>query len=110
MVYLDGELVKKDMTDIWQNGKSTKLDITVTLNKGNHVLEYFGTEKCCDGTTKWTFQVNGGEWEDFTVPNLDKYAVPMTQPPAENTTNIVIKTFRFKQSPVEKLSLFTQRA
>ncbi len=32
-----------------------------------------GAEDCCDGTTKWTFQVNDGEWEDWTTANFDKY-------------------------------------
>jgi len=38
-----------------------------------HTLKVWGAEGCCDGTTSWKFRVNGGEWEDFTVPNLNKY-------------------------------------
>jgi hypothetical protein len=38
-----------------------------------HVLEVYGAEGCCDGTTTWKFRVNNDKWEDFTVPNLNKY-------------------------------------
>jgi hypothetical protein len=67
MVYLDGKKIKQDLSDIWQGGKSTKLDFTAKLTKGNHVLELFGSEKCCDGTTRWTFKVNSGKWMDVTT-------------------------------------------
>ncbi len=41
-----------------------------------------GADGCCDGTTKWTFQVNDGEWEDWTTANFDKYMNQTeTQPP-----------------------------
>ena len=41
-----------------------------------HVLEIYGSEGCCDGTTKWKFQVNDDDWLKFTVPNLNKYGEP----------------------------------
>jgi hypothetical protein len=42
------------------------------------MLELYGSEGCCDGTTKWTFQVNGGKWERFNIDNLNKYAARAT--------------------------------
>ena len=50
---MDGKVMKKSTSDIWQNGKSTKLNFEVTLNKGNHILELYGAESCCDGQTTW---------------------------------------------------------
>jgi hypothetical protein len=80
---LDGTIINKYTEDTWTEGTpSTKLDFTVTLSKGNHVIEYYGSQACCDGTTAWKFQVNGGEWLDLTIDNLDNYmivpAVPYT--------------------------------
>jgi hypothetical protein len=52
---LDGVIIKEDSSDIWEGGSSTKLDFTATLDRGNHVLELYGAEGCCDGTTSWSF-------------------------------------------------------
>ncbi len=68
---MDGEVVMQETSDIWEGGRSTKLDFTTTLSKGNHQLELFGSEGCCDGTTRWCFSVNGGDCLDFTTANLD---------------------------------------
>ena len=68
---------------MWSSGKSEKLDFSTTLDKGMHVLIVKGGEKCCDGSTKWGLQVNNGEWEDFTIDNLDKHCA--NAPPAEPT-------------------------
>ncbi len=71
--YLDGVVKMSETEDVWHGGQSTKLDYTVTLSKGNHMMELYGAEGCCDGTTSWSFQVNGGEWLPFTVENLNHY-------------------------------------
>ena len=75
--------------------------MTITLSKGNHVLELFGSEGCCDGTTKWTFQVNGGEWLDFTTENLNLFAFETL-----SGASIFINTFEFKMNPLEDINLF----
>jgi hypothetical protein len=77
VVYLDGKMIKKDLSDIWQGGKSTKLDFSAKLSKGNHVLELFGSEKCCDGTTRWTFKVSNSQWMDVTTKNLNMFSKTM---------------------------------
>ena len=46
---MDGKVVKKETSDIWEGGKSKKLDFTTTLSEGNHYLELYGAESCCDG-------------------------------------------------------------
>ena len=73
---LDGTIENKITDDTFTEGiPSTKLDFTVTLSKGNHVLELYGAQTCCDGETHWKFQVNEGDWLDFNIENLDKYKV-----------------------------------
>ncbi len=71
--YMDGKMQMQEEGDIWHGAESTLLDYTITLSKGNHMMELYGAEGCCDGTTAWSFSVNGGEWLDFTVKNLNHY-------------------------------------
>jgi len=73
---LDGKIMKQTKKNVYRYGRlNTKLfDFCVELESGNHMLELYGAEGCCDGTTRWTFQVNGGKWERFTIDNLNKYA------------------------------------
>lgn len=54
------------------------------LNKGNHVLEVFGAEKCCDGSSSWSFKVNNCLEQDFTTKNLNR---PNKCLAPHNTTN-----------------------
>jgi hypothetical protein len=54
---IDGKIMKQQVKSIWEGGKSKKLDYTVTLDQGMHAIELYGAEKCCDGTTKWSFSV-----------------------------------------------------
>jgi hypothetical protein len=45
--------MKQETKDIWQGGKSTKLDFSTELSSGMHVFEMYGAEGCCDGVTRW---------------------------------------------------------
>jgi len=107
VVVLDGKVIIQEKSDIWQGGKSTKLDFTAKLSKGNHVLELFGSEKCCDGTTRWTFKVNSGQWMDVTTKNLNMYHKPMTT--AETKSQIFVKTFPFRKNVMENYNTFLQQ-
>ncbi len=49
------------------------MDFCWTVGASNHIIQMIGSDDCCDVTTKWTFQVNDGEWEDWTTANFDKY-------------------------------------
>ena len=74
IVYLDGEVIKEDGTDIWEGGNSSKLDFTVAVGPGAHLLEILGGEGCCDGTTSWTLKnPDTGAMEQFNVANLDNF-------------------------------------
>jgi hypothetical protein len=69
---LDGKTMKTYSKDIWAGATKTKLNFAATLTAGVHVLEVYGAEGCCDGTSRWYFQVNDGKWLDFTIDNLDR--------------------------------------
>jgi hypothetical protein len=68
---MDGKIIRNFRNDIWSGGKATQLNFISVLTAGQHTLEVFGAEKCCDGAGKWMFQVSGGQWLDFTVGNLE---------------------------------------
>ena len=60
IVFADGKKVIETSADMWEGGHSKKLDFCHTFKEvGNHQLDYYGAEKCCDGTTKWFFCVKG---------------------------------------------------
>lgn len=73
IVLVDGKKVRTVGATAWKQGKNTELDLTLTLNAGNHVIEYYGSEKCCDGTTAWSFQVSGSKKMPFTCKNLNLF-------------------------------------
>jgi len=54
---IDGKMIKQTKKDVYRYGRlDTKLlDFCVELEAGNHILELYGAEGCCDGTTRWTF-------------------------------------------------------
>ena len=61
VVILDGRTKIAEKDDIWEDGQSDLLNLKATLSKGTHVLELYGAEECCDGETKWSFNVNDGD-------------------------------------------------
>jgi hypothetical protein len=60
---------------------SIELNIDVLLNEGNHVLELYGAEGCCDGPTSWEFSINWGDWIPFTTTNLNMFRYPIPEEP-----------------------------
>jgi hypothetical protein len=70
---MDGKVVKSEQSNIWNGGKDTKLNFEAVLHEGNHVLEVFGADLCCDGTTSWRFKVRDGKWMPFTLKNFDNF-------------------------------------
>jgi hypothetical protein len=69
---MDGKVIRSTKSNIWQGGRSKKLDFSIKLNRGNHVLELYGSEGCCDGTTSWKFAVGKSKWMTFSTNNLNK--------------------------------------
>jgi hypothetical protein len=46
---LDGKIMKQESKDIWNSGRATQLNFAANLTAGQHVLEVYGAEGCCDG-------------------------------------------------------------
>jgi hypothetical protein len=50
----------------------SELNFCVDATAGNHILEVYGSSRV-DKSSRWTFQVNGGKWQDVTQENLNKF-------------------------------------
>lgn len=80
-LYLDGTLLDQQITDLWwgydwnNTGELLKAN-GVPLAQGNHNLEAFWAEGCCNGSQGGRFSFDGQNWESLTVANLDALAVP----------------------------------
>jgi len=73
------------------------------------VLELYGSEKCCDGTSSWSFAVNDGDWLDYTVENFNKYRTDQTytlQPFPLIESTFYAKTIYFEGNVVESFDEF----
>jgi len=46
------------------------------LSAGNHRLDAYWVEGCCNGGQAARFNVNGGDWQSLSVANFDRLAVP----------------------------------
>jgi len=67
VVVLNNIVVKQVSKDIWDGGHSKLLDFDVILESGNHVLEVWGSEGCCDGKVSWQFRTESTEWMQWTT-------------------------------------------
>ena len=70
VVFLDGEIKTYDFED---SNNDENYNFDPLLNEGNHVLEIYGVESCCDDETSWAFAVDNSEWLPFTAENLDMF-------------------------------------
>lgn len=82
-IYLDNVLLKTDTSDLWWghdwNNTSEILSAAANnLSLGNHILEVFWAEGCCNGTNSGRFNVSGGGWQSLSAANLNGLApVPL---------------------------------
>lgn len=80
-LYFDGVLLGTNATDLWWNGNWNALSELLVGNlsnvsSGNHTLDAYWAEGCCNGGQAGRFSVNGGAWQSLSVANLDRLAVP----------------------------------
>lgn len=81
-MFLDGVLLDWDSSDLWWagnfNASSEILAASgVNLNAGNHVLDIYGLEGCCDGTQAAQFQIGTQQWTTFSVGDRQDSRVPL---------------------------------
>jgi hypothetical protein len=72
-LYLDNQRVDYKPSDLWwgsnNNWANTAELLTYTgpVNSGNHILEVFWAENCCNGANSGRFSLNGGTtWQSFS--------------------------------------------
>lgn len=86
-LYLDNTLLSANSTDLWwaNNWNNTSEILSVmgrTVAAGNHTLEVFWAEACCNGANGGRFSLNGGtNWSSLTANNLAALA-PVPVPAA----------------------------
>ncbi len=85
-IYIDNALLTKNTTDLWwaNNWANTGEILSASANNltlGNHILEVFWAEKCCNGSNGARFNVNGGSWQNLSSANLNTLA-PVPAPAA----------------------------
>lgn len=82
-LYLDGSLVERDSSDLWWEGSWGKVaellnnSVASALTAGEHTLEAYWAEGCCNGGQGGRYSLDGGRtWKLLTVSNLDSLSVP----------------------------------
>lgn len=81
-LYLDNQLLAKDTSDLWWgyawgNGSELLSSAANMLLAGNHVLEAYWAEGCCNGSMGGRFTLDGGQnWQGLSVANLNRVAIP----------------------------------
>lgn len=71
-LFIDGNLVDFRSSDMWWNGVYTDpsqlLVATLNLSAGNHVIEAYGLEHCCDGAQQAQFLAPAAtDWNIFST-------------------------------------------
>ena len=78
--YLDGMLLDRDTSDLWwsynwNNVNDLLTSTNINMTNGDHLLEAYWAEGCCNGGQSGRFSIdNGQSWMDLTVANLDSVA------------------------------------
>ncbi len=83
-IYFDGNLVERDTSNLWWGGQwsrsSELLDaVLADVGAGNHTLDMYWAENCCNGGQSGRFSVdNGTSWLAVSSDNLN--AVGVSEP------------------------------
>lgn len=109
-LYLDGLLLTAKQYDLWWgydwNNSSQMLASLANLGSGNHILEVFWAENCCNGAGSGRYSIDGGmSWQSLSTTNLDKLA-PVPVPAAIwlfGTGLIALVSLRRKTTSTELL-------
>ncbi len=70
-IFVDGLAYDFKSNDMWWNGSysnpSQYFDITLNLSAGNHTLNLYGLEGCCDGNQQAQFKIGNGNFTTFST-------------------------------------------
>ncbi|MEQ1529640.1 MAG: CCXG family PEP-CTERM protein [Methylococcales bacterium] len=81
-LYLDNQLIDHDSSNlwwgyVWSNSSELLASSANIMMAGDHVLEAFWAEDCCNGSMGGRFSVDGGkQWQNLSVANLNQFAIP----------------------------------
>ncbi len=69
-IFVDGVALAMSGSDMWWNhsygNTAGVFDVTLNLSAGNHTLNIYGLEGCCDGTQQAQFKVGNGQFTTFS--------------------------------------------
>jgi len=73
-IYLDDGLIGDRVDDLWWSGNWANSDVLSALNNGltagEHTLELYWAEACCNGASSMRFTTDGSTWQSLSVENL----------------------------------------
>ncbi len=73
--YLDNNLVSNRTDDLWWSYNWNHSDVMHvldnTLASGNHTIEIYWAEKCCNGASSAKFTADGSNWLALSTENID---------------------------------------
>jgi hypothetical protein len=80
-LFFDGTSLAKDTSDLWWSTNWAHPDVLeVEINplvSGDHVLDLYWAENCCNGPSSGRFSVDGGStWQALSTANLDAAKIP----------------------------------
>jgi len=72
VIYLDGVSLGQIDVDVWAGGTNPKTYTKTDVAAGQHVVDIYGGEGCCDGEAgKWEFQRGTAAWQVVSVATLN---------------------------------------
>ncbi len=76
--YINGNLITSRSDDLWWARSWDSGDILNinghVLSAGNHMLDIYWAEKCCDGPSSVRFRANDEVWQSLSADTLDQRA------------------------------------
>ncbi len=79
-LYLDNTLIGNRVDDLWWSYNWNNTDVMNLLNNpvaaGDHTLDIYWAESCCNGYSSARFTTDGSNWQTLSTANLASYAVP----------------------------------
>lgn len=84
--YMNGSLLSETNEDLWWRRNWENRDVMnlsdLFLETGTHLLEVYWAENCCNGVNSGQFTVDGFDWQELSVANLESSQMSAVPIPA----------------------------